>query len=145
MSQTSIYVGCSLTHAPEAFRAEVETFKDTLREKYEVMNFLGLEAGTARDVYAQDIGKCITECTLFVAVCDYPSLGLGYEMATAIEKHDKKVLAVAHKDTHISRLVRGIDHPNFSFRRYEKLVEDVPSMVDTKLLVTSGIRRALLA
>ena len=37
-----------------------------------------------------------------LAICDYPSLGLGYEIATAVERQGIPVLAMAHKDSVIS-------------------------------------------
>src|SRR5882724_9174860 len=93
--KAKIYIGCSLTHAPEAFRVAVESLKQELRQQFEVFDFLGLVAGTAEDVYRWDINKCVAEADVFVAICDYTSLGLGYEIGTAVEKHHKPVLAVA--------------------------------------------------
>jgi hypothetical protein len=58
-----------------------------------------------------------------IAVCDYASNGLGYEMATMIEKHGKPVLAVAHKNAVVSRLILGIDSSCFEFVRYDNLDE----------------------
>ena len=81
-----LYVGCSLTLAPESFRQSVEELKNKLRADYEVFDFLGLVKGTAKDVYEWDIHHCVAKCDLFLAVCDYPSLGLGYEMGVAVEK-----------------------------------------------------------
>lgn len=119
-----IYVGCSLTQAPEVFRQEVEDFKTKLRNfGHEAFNFIGLVAGTARDVYEWDIKHCVEECDLFVAICDYPSIGLGYELAVAVEKLGKRALAVAHRDAKITRLVLGINHPRFEFRQYDELDE----------------------
>lgn len=120
---TKIYVGCSLTHAPEAFRLAVEALKQELSHNYEVFNFLGLVDGTAQDVYRWDIQRCVANADIFVAICDHASLGLGYEIGTAVEKHQKPVLAVAHQATHISRLILGIDAPNFSFKRYKDFAE----------------------
>jgi hypothetical protein len=130
----SLYVGCSLTHAPESFRASVEAFKDTLRQHYEIMDFLGLVAGTAQDVYAWDIKQCVEGCALFVAICDIPSIGLGYEIATAVEKLHKPVLALAHENASVTRLIQGIDEANFTFRRYQDLRADGPRFVEEKLL-----------
>jgi hypothetical protein len=120
-----IYVGCSLTQAPVEFRDAVERLKVELKKEFEVLDFLGLVAGEAVDVYRYDIGHCVGTCELFVAICDYPSIGLGYEMATAIEKHGKRVLAVAHRDAKISRLVLGIDKPKYLFRQYDNLLDVV--------------------
>ena len=124
----TIYVGCSLTHAPEEFKASVEGFKTALRNEggYEVLEFIGLVGGTAEDVYRWDVEKCVGTCSLFIAICDYPSIGLGYELATAVEKRGVQTLAVAHRDAKVTRLVLGITHPRFQFRRYDELSELVP-------------------
>src|SRR3990167_5160277 len=117
-----IYVGCSLTQAPEQFIEEVENLKKILRQKgHKVFDFVGLVAGTPKDVYRWDIHHCVAECDLFIAICDYPSIGLGYELGVAVEKLGKRVLAIAHRNTKITRLVLGIDHQHFEFFRYEEL------------------------
>ena len=113
-----LYVGCSLTHSPQEFRDLVSVLKETLKKEYEVFEFVGLEAGTANDVYKEDIQKCVARCDFFVALCDYPSLGLGYELGTALEKYSKPTLGLGHQEANISRLVMGIDHPMYTFKRY---------------------------
>ncbi|HEY4480296.1 MAG TPA: hypothetical protein VJB58_02400 [Candidatus Paceibacterota bacterium] len=124
-----IYVGCSLTQAPEQFIEEVENLKKILRQKgHKVFDFVGLVAGTPKDVYRWDIHHCVAECDFLIAICDYPSIGLGYELGVAIEKLGKRVLAVAHKDSKITRLILGIDHLRFEFCRYEEL-DDVANLV----------------
>lgn len=123
-----IYIGCSLTHATPEFRSAVEEVQNQLRGEYEVLDFLGLVKGTAADAYHRDIGVNIATCDLFVAICDHPSLGLGYEIATAVEKHGKPVLALAQQDAVITRLILGIDARSFEFQRYER-VQDIPQIV----------------
>ncbi|MFZ2484800.1 MAG: hypothetical protein WAX80_01900 [Minisyncoccia bacterium] len=127
-----IYVGCSLTQAPEGFVRDVENLKVLLREAgHEVADFVGTVAGTATDVYETDIHKCIADCDLFVAICDFPSIGLGWEMGMAVEKHHKPTLAVAHLDAKVSRLPIGAmceRNPCYLFTRYAKL-EEVVQMV----------------
>lgn len=118
-----IYIGCSLTHAPDDFRQAVENVKLSLRPQYHVFDFLGLEKGSSQDVYNWDIKQCVAACDLFVAFCDYPSLGLGYEIGAAVEAFHKPVLAIAQKDAHITRLIEGIDSAKFNFVRYGSLSE----------------------
>lgn len=118
-----LYIGCSLTHAPEEFKSSVEDLKTRLKAQFEVLEFIGLVNGTPTDVYHHDVQTCVGTCDLFVAICDFPSLGLGYELGTAIEKLHKPVLAVAHRDAHITRLVIGIDAPGFKFKRYDEMAE----------------------
>lgn len=131
MKQTKLYVGCSLTHAPEEFKELVEAFKDALRaEGYEVFNFVGLVNGTPRDVYEQDICEFVRKADALIAICDHPSLGLGWETGEAV-RLGKPVLAVAHTDNHVTRLIVGAAEvePNFSFERYEDMTEDVVPLV----------------
>jgi hypothetical protein len=127
-----LYIGCSLTQAPSEFVADIEALKDSLREDFEVLDFIGLQGGTPTDVYHWDVKQCVGGCDLFVAVCDYPAIGLGYELATAIEHYRKPVLAVAHQDATVTRLVLGIDALGFSFQRYDKL-SDVKALVRSKM------------
>lgn len=134
-TKPKLYVGCALSQAPEDFRDSVEKLKGALRDHgYEVYDFIGLVNGTSADVYNWDIGECVANCAAFVAICDFPSLGLGFEMDRAITLK-KPVLAVAHTDAQITRLVIGAAEvePKMQFKRYNNLVTDVPDLVDTLL------------
>lgn len=126
-----LYIGCGLTQAPPEFVAEVDRFKESLQAEYHIYHFMGLEGGTNQDVYRRDIEVCVAECDLFVAICDYPSIGLGYELATAVEALGKPTLAVAHRDSKITRLIQGVPLPKFEFRRYNEL-EDVKGFIRDK-------------
>jgi hypothetical protein len=124
-----------LTHASEEFKTSVENLKEALRaEGYEVFDFVGLVDGTVKDVYEWDIGHCIKDCDAFIGICDFPSIGLGWEANQAI-RLGKPSLGVAHKDAHVTRLILGAAEvePNFRFERYEDLVKDVLAMVETLL------------
>ena len=132
-----IYVACGLTHAPEEFKLSVDGLKQALREQrgYEVYDFVGLENGTPAEVYAWDIGRCVAQSDLLVAICDYPAIGLGWELGTAVEKLRKPTLAVAHEESHVTRLITGAAEagaPNYRFRRYSNLAE-VSGYVDELL------------
>lgn len=131
-SRVKLYIGCSLTQAPAGFAEAVQELKSQLSRTYEVLDFLGLTKGTPTDVYHWDISRNIATCDLFVAICDHPAIGLGYELATAVEKYGKPVLAVAQADTRVTRIVMGIDHPGYSFERYKSL-SDVPALIEHKL------------
>jgi len=113
-----IYIGCSLTQAPEDFKESVEKVKADLRKDHEVLDFLGTVAGTAHDVYRRDIHECLANCDAFIAICDLPAIGLGYELGVAVEKLNKPTLALAHKDAKVSRLTLGIEQPHYTFKRY---------------------------
>jgi len=114
--------------APEDFKKWIEDLKNTLRASYEVSDFVGLTAGTPKDVYMWDIHECVAKCDAFVAICDYPSIGLGYEMGVAVEKLKKPTLALARKDSKISRMVLGVDQPHYRFERYDSM-EEIPELV----------------
>jgi hypothetical protein len=123
-----IYVGSGLTQAPDSFRDAVDNLKHSLRaEGYEVIDFVGLVGGTPTDVYTYDLKQCVGECDAFVAICDYPSLGLGWELAEAT-RLGKPVLMLAHVDARITRLVIGAAEvePNVRLERY---APDLPASV----------------
>lgn len=116
-----IYLAHSLTQAPEEFKTEMIKLRELLKTKYEVLIFKGLIDGTPEDVYRHDV-QCVKDCDLLLAEVSYPAIGLGFEIATAINQ-SKKILAVAKKDAKVSRLVLGIKETNYSFKRYNKIEE----------------------
>ena len=126
-----IYVGCSLTHAPEVFKTKVEDLKAVLRKRgYEVFDFVGLVAGTPCDVYEWDIQHCVGDSDGFIGICDEASIGLGWELGEAV-RLSKPCLAVAHKDAKVTRLVLGAAEAqaNLRFETYQDLVQDIPPLV----------------
>lgn len=127
-----VYVGCSLTYAPEQFKQDVETLKKELRKICHVLCFLGISDFSPRSVYNHDIGHCISTCDLFLAICDHPSTGLGYELGTQAEARRKPVLAVAHRNALVTDLILDTGLPHIEVRRYERL-EEVINMVAEKL------------
>lgn len=138
IKKIKIYVGCALTYAPEEFRKSISSFKDKLREDFEIMDFLWAKLPNPRDVdpkdvYDWDINDCVKNCDLFVAVCDEVSLGLGYELGTAIEKYNKPVLVLIKKDKILTRLIEGIQHKDFSLKEYQDLNFDGVLFVKEKV------------
>jgi len=131
-SKPKLYVGCSLTHAPEAFKQQIKQLKITLNHHYEIFEFVGLISGTEQGVYQWDVGQCIPQSDVVLAICDYPSLGLGYEIATAVERHHKPVLAVAHADARVTRLILGVQAPGYTFKRYQNMAE-IPNLLQAHL------------
>lgn len=125
----NLYVGCSLTQAPEQFKNDVEAFKTVLKNKHTVFDFIGLVNGTPHDVYMWDIHKCVATCDALIAVSDYPSLGLGYELGVAIEKLEKPTLILAQTDSKVSRLLYGIEKPFVTIQRYADL-KGAPALVE---------------
>ncbi len=133
-----IYVGCALTRATEEYRQGIAKFKEMLRSKnYEVIDFIWVKLKDPRDVtpqkvYEWDIEDCVANCDLMVAICDEPSIGLGYEIGTAVEKLGKPVLALIKKGIPLTRLIEGIKHPKFSYREYENF-GDALELVEEKI------------
>lgn len=136
----SLYVGCSLAVAPNEFKDSIVALKDKLCEQFDILEFKGQVAGTNADVYRWDIEHCVADCDMFVAVCDYPSIGLGWELNEAI-RLGKPTLGVANNEAVISRLVLGAADikPNFTFRRYKDLLLDVPTFVLESLATVQAI------
>lgn len=118
-----LYVGCPLRHAPEEFIEQVEKLKNGLRKDFDVLDFVGRDIGTPEEVFQRDTEQ-VRMCDCFLAICDLPSLGLGYEIALALELEKPTPLAVAHEDADVSRMVLGIAHQNFAFKRYGS-VDDI--------------------
>ena len=129
-SKKTIYIGCSLTHAPVEFSKGIEKLKSELRKKHIILDFLGLEKGTAQDVFENDTGH-VRNCDLFVAECSHPSTGLGYEIGTALSLN-KPILAVAHDGAKVTRIILGVTHPQFTFKRYDNMNE-ISDFVEEKL------------
>lgn len=121
-----VYVGCALTHSPEDFKKSVQKFKAKLKAMdHESLEFIGTLKGTPKDVYLWDIAHCLKKSEAFIAICDYPAIGLGFELGAA-QADKKPVLALAHKDSQLTRLVAGLAEvePNVTLVRYSKLEDD---------------------
>ena len=145
MAGLKIYVGCALTNLPvgegERLECLLIDLKHGLRNRsYEVLEFLGLKAGTASDVYHHD-HDCVDECDIFVAICDCPSIGLGMEFERAILK-EKQVLAFAHKDSRITRMVIGAGEveERVTFERYTT-PEDILRHIERVAPIVGGTTR----
>jgi hypothetical protein len=122
-----LYVGCALTNASETFKDEVLAFKETLRERgHEVFEFVGLTAGDDEQVYRHDL-SCVRKSELFIAICDYPSTGLGWELGDAASRN-KKVLMASQQP--ITRMVTGSAkvEPNFYYTRYNEISDLIPKV-----------------
>lgn len=128
----SLYIGCALTHATDEFKDNVQALKERLKKVCNVLEFIGLARGTALDVYNHDINVCVRGCDLFIGICDQASIGLGYELAVQIEDRKMPALAVAHVDSRITRLVLGINQPNFEFQNYKDF-DDLYTIIVKKI------------
>ena len=135
-----LYIGCSLTLLPinekEEFLKMISKIKKELDKNFEILEFLGIadlettHPYTPKEIYDYDIRKCVMKADCMLAFCDYPSTGLGYEMATAVEKLVIPVLAVAHKDKIVGRIIRGIDQKNFEFMYYDLIEEIIQKTIE---------------
>lgn len=123
MKKRKLYVGCALKFAPQKFVAAITSLRSELKEHFDVLEFKFPHPGSDRDVYILDIKKHVARCDLMLAICDHPSTGLGYEMATAVEKHNKHVLCLAHTRAGPSRLILGITRRRYKFLRYSSISE----------------------
>lgn len=134
MKKLKIYVGCALKFAPEEFRQEIELFKQVLKERIncEILEFLVDEKATDEDVYHNDISHCVASADVIIAELSYASTGLGYEIATAIELHNKPVIGLVSMDRPSpSRLITRIPK-NFTLDIYMNL-SNMISLVEKRL------------
>jgi len=127
-----LYVGCSLTYASEELKQKVQALKERLRQVCVVLEFIGLDDGTAEDVYTHDINVCVRGCDLFVGICDEVSIGLGYELGVQAEDRKMPTMAVAQVETKITRMILGITRPNYEFRRYKDF-DDLYNIIVEKI------------
>jgi hypothetical protein len=139
--QLKLYVGCALTEAPPEFRDKVTELKAALRAiwnpdtqgpKYEVFEFLGLTAGTPRDVFQKDINENVAKCDLLLIVGDYASWGAAIELTVGTMIHQKPVLFVK-PGTKLTRIIPGMAEffPNLKYEFYEDMLRDVPKLLNT--------------
>ncbi|MEK7463665.1 MAG: hypothetical protein AAB610_00890 [Patescibacteria group bacterium] len=131
MKKKKIYIGCALSSLSLEDRTNllenISKLKEKIKDSFEILEFFWVRMdpskATPEEVYRVDIEECVMVADCMLAICDYPSLGLGYEMATAIEKRGIPVLAVAHKNSMVSKLITGVNHKNFKFVRYDSFDE----------------------
>ena len=129
-----IYVGCSLTQAPDTFKQDVETFKRRLKQlpDVEVFEFVGLVNGTSKDVYQTDLGN-VERCNVFVAICDLPSIGLGMEIQHA-GFFNKRTLCLYHEGVSVTRMLHGAKELGYlELGTYRVLSEDGVRVVEQYL------------
>ncbi|MES2437330.1 MAG: hypothetical protein V4519_04970 [Patescibacteria group bacterium] len=128
---TTVYVGCALTFASQAYRDSITALKSLLRERgYEVLEFLDMTKGTCHDVWVQDMKVCVANCKILLAVGDFASTGLGIEIGLAIGRHKTPVLIVAQDELLVTRAIQDPDEENVWFKRYTDLLTDVPRLLD---------------
>lgn len=130
-STFQIYVGMALTEAPEEFRT---TFQDEVKsalrvlDNVEMLDFIGLQGGTAVDVFKHDIA-CTTKANLCVFIVEHPSIGLGMEIMQRYHTM-KPMMIFAREGQKVTRMVTGmLEQLNQPLLRYESAA-DIVRLVD---------------
>lgn len=107
MEKKKIYVGCALSHAPKEFIDFIFDLKRSIESiSFEVLHFGWQEhTGPAKDknVYDIDVSN-VDNADYFVAICDYPSIGLGIEIERAFTSKTPTV-AFVKKGKYLSQIV----------------------------------------
>ena len=101
--------------------------RQTLARHFEILEFCDADV-PPNQIFEHDIDYCVRVADFILAIADFPSTGLGYEVGTMVEKYGKPVLAVAHRNSAVSGIVTGNTRPNFEFLRYDD-VSEVQSMM----------------
>ena len=111
MTKCKLYLACALTNAPTEFRQMIFCLRDLLRDAgFEILEF-GWRDGPRQDVniYQFDLEERVDKVDVFVAICDYPSIGLGMELERFLGRlcYDESliVLAFARRGMIISKIV----------------------------------------
>jgi len=76
----------------------------------------GLKMGGSKDVFKQDM-EWLAKCNLFIAEVSNPSLGVGYEVATALHLQ-KPVLCLHQEGVEVSNLIIGNTSEGITTRSY---------------------------
>src|SRR3989344_2676933 len=126
-----IYLAHCFSQAPHDFLNIIQDVRRDLEKEYEILSCKISEGTSANDFYKESIKNCLPRCDIFVAFCDYPATGLGYELAVALEKYSKPTLGLAQEGIKITRMVQGIDHPMYTFKRF-KTQEDIIFLIKEK-------------
>ncbi|MFA5888923.1 MAG: nucleoside 2-deoxyribosyltransferase [Candidatus Paceibacterota bacterium] len=118
-----VYLGCSLTGAPESFKSEVKDLIFLLEKSYTVLPFFSFTnkiAKNNREVFEFDMNQ-IKEADFMIAICSHPSTGMGYEIKETLSQ-GKKVFAFAKDGDGVSKFIdNGIIDSNYKFSRVENL------------------------
>jgi nucleoside 2-deoxyribosyltransferase len=126
----TIYFGCPLTHSTPEYRSKMVEIRAELEKTYNVlkfysdpnqMNFDQDSNKICQEIYKWD-KNCVESCDVFVAFADYPSTGLGMELAFATSKQ-KPILLLSQKEVFVPRMARGIVGTVFSHQQYENQLD----------------------
>lgn len=125
----TLYFGCALHGYPEEHRQAMIQIRESLQGHFRILEFCSADTPPS-EIYHQDIHESVAKADLMLAMCDKTSLGLGYEMGARIETYRKPLLALAHEESPVSSLIRGVTHPAFEFKRYNSVDEVLPLLIE---------------
>lgn len=136
MKALKVYVACTLKHATEEYKQFIAEFKKQLAEraKCTILEFVTDPHATAGEIYQNDIKGCVVEADVIVADLSSPSHGVGYEISTMVEAHNKPVIGVARTGSQVSGVLLGI--PGFELGFYDDM-ETLLDYVVVKLALVS--------
>jgi len=123
-----IYIGCALVsknYEKDYLKPIKDLFQELRDRGFEVLEFKSFDdpnLSINEEIYRHDI-NCVENADAMLAICDHFSTGLGYELGIAIEKRGIPVLATAHENAVVSKLIQGISRPKFKFIRYQNFEE----------------------
>ena len=107
----TVYVGCALSDAPVTFQEEIIALKNEIRRLLPyviILDFVPPNEDKSPHVIWKHDCACIERCDVFLAVADFPSLGLGGELTEALRIYKKPTLVVASQGVRVSRYVLGL-------------------------------------
>ncbi len=141
MKVLRVYWGCALTHAPEEYREtmnRVISFIKNYHPQVQLLEFLGTTAGSAQDVYIQDIETNVASCDLFLNDVSQTSLGLGFELSSALLYYNKPTVSFVHENIRLTRLLLGAAecHENYKIISYwdeDQLVQMIGNILYEKV------------
>ncbi|MFW5702843.1 MAG: hypothetical protein ACOCXP_02655 [Candidatus Dojkabacteria bacterium] len=121
-----IYYGVNLLASfvqGKSLGGDLAKIKDEILPQFgEVIEWFGTgEVEDMREIYNYDRG-CVEKSDVMIAEVSNPSHGVGMEIMYAITL-GKPLVAIAHADAHVSRMVQGIDYERFVFMRYEDFAD----------------------
>jgi hypothetical protein len=145
MPKVKLYVGCALTFAGSRFKKQIQKLKIELKKdpRIKLLEFLGLSDGSDTDVYVHDIKHCVKKADIILGEVSYASIGLGWELGTAIEARHIHALICKRKSKKVSRLITGAckargNKSRLVFYEYEDILELIPIV---KKLVTKVLKQ----
>ncbi len=142
-----LYVGCGLTHAPQEFKDSIAAFKDELRKIpwITLLDFVSPLNGDAwktmnsLQVYHNDIHECVKNSHVFIADVSYASIGLGWELGTSVEKHQKRTIMCLKEDMTFSHLPNGApqhsNNPALTLKTYKESITELVSYLIEELKI----------